>query len=359
MSTTFGIEEEFILLDPTTLAPVDSARRVLAEMGDAGLAGNATTEFFASQIEHPSPVFATLAEAEKELLTFRAQIGDIARRLGVIASGTRAPFDLGEAPSLTNEPRYRAIASQFGAIVPDHQINGLHVHIGVQSRDAAIRAMNVLRPWLPVLLALSANSPFWRAADTGFDSWRAIHSRRWTTFGIPPRFTDAADYDARTASLHGVGGTSDSGTLNWVVRPSERFPTVEIRVFDAQFDARTSVALAALVRGLVCADEASELELEPELLDSALWHAARDGLTGKLVDPRTGNLQPAEAVVSGLVEASAGGLELHGDGEAVASALARVLSQGNGATQQRRAFAGDGVEGLARLMTLSLIRFDP
>src|SRR6185503_4533061 len=99
-------------------------------------------------------------------------------------------------------------------LVGDHQINGLHVHVGVPDRDAGIRALNALRPWMPVLLALSANSPFWRGRDTGYDSWRAIHSQRWTIHGIPPRFRDSADYDDALAALSGIGATSDAGTVN-------------------------------------------------------------------------------------------------------------------------------------------------
>jgi carboxylate-amine ligase len=357
--TTFGIEEEFMLLEPVTLRPVDAARLAMTAMSRAGSRGTATAEFFASQVEHPSPVFTTMTEASDALRAFRAGLCAAAGDLGLLAGGVGAPFDLAADAALTDEPRYREIASHFGAIVPDHQINGLHVHVGVPSRDAAVSAMNVLRPWLPTLLALSANSPFWRGADTGFDSWRAIHGRRWTTFGVPPRFTDAADYDARTAALRGVGGTSDAGTLNWVARPSERFPTVEVRVFDAQLDARTSVALAALVRGLVGSGglvdsgAGGELLAEQELLDAALWHAARDGLGGELVDPRTGTLRPAATVVEALVERAGAGLERHGDTAEVAAVIADVLAEGNGATRQRRAFASDGVAGLAELVRSS------
>jgi carboxylate-amine ligase len=138
-----------------------------------------------------------------------------------------------------------------------------------------------------------------------------------------------------------------------------------VRVFDAQLDARTSVALAALVRGLVGSGErvgsgevagsgaGGELLAEQELLDAALWHAARDGLSGELVDPRTGTLRPAATVVEALVERAAAGLERHGDAAEVAAVIADLLAEGNGATRQRRAFASDGVAGLAELVRAS------
>jgi carboxylate-amine ligase len=259
-----------------------------------------------------------------------------------------------EDAAITSERRYHEIAASYRALVPDHQINGLHIHVAVPSRDAAIQAMNRLRPWLPALLALSANSPFWDGRDTGFDSWRSIHFRRWTTSGAPPHFRDAAEYDARVGMLRGVGGTTDAGTLNWGARPSERFPTVEIRVCDAQLNADATVALAALVRGLVSSEHAAESAIPPELLDASLWHAARDGLSGDLVDPRTSLLSQAESVVEACVEAAAPGLELHGDAVEVASAVAEILSTGNGANRQRLAYRRGGLAGLASLLRREL-----
>ncbi|GAA1441788.1 carboxylate-amine ligase [Leifsonia poae] len=358
MQTTFGIEEEFMLLDPVTLVPVEAARAVMAALGADGARGGAgssatgeshgspTGEFFASQIEHPSPVFTRLEEARAALGAFRDDLASAAGGLGLLAASTGAPFSMRDDAALSPEHRYRAIAEQFRAIVPDHQINGLHVHVGVPSREAAVVAMNRLRPWLPALLALSANSPFWRGRDTGFDSWRAIHSRRWTTYGIPPRFRDAADYDARTAALRGVGGTTDAGTLNWVARPSERFPTVEVRVFDAQTDVESSIALAALTRGLVASPEDPPV-VEAELLDASLWHAARDGIRGQLLDPTSGTMQPAPVVIDALVRAASTGLDAHGDEETVRTFVTAVFADGNGAERQRGAYAAGGVSGLA------------
>ncbi|MFF1878401.1 YbdK family carboxylate-amine ligase [Leifsonia sp. NPDC058230] len=351
MPTTIGVEEEFVLLDPATLTPVERAEDARDELGRRrDRPGTVTGEFFLSQIEYASPVCTTTAEALDSLREFRSDLAGWAAGAGLQAAGVGMPYRVLSDAHVTGGERYRDIASHFGLIVPDHQINGLHVHVGVDSRERAIRALNRLRPWLPSLLALSANSPFWQAADTGFDSWRAIHSRRWTTYGVPPPFHDAADYDRRISALHGVGGTSDAGTLNWVVRPSARYPTVEVRVFDAQLDAVSSVALAALVRGLVVTEPRTEPPLaDPELLDSALWHAARNGLSGELLQPCTGRLQPAAVVVATLLDEAARGLAEHGDTELVESTVDRILSTGNGATRQRQAFARGGVAALSEL----------
>jgi carboxylate-amine ligase len=138
-----------------------------------------------------------------------------------------------------------------------------------------------------------------------------------------------------------------------VVRPSERYPTIEVRVFDAQLDGRTSSALAALVRGLVVspADGREDETLAPELLDAAHWHAARDGLGGDLLDPRDGRLRPATEVVEGLLAAAGAGLAEHDDTDLVHDAVALLLAAGNGATRQRRALAQGGTAALTALIS--------
>lgn len=355
MRTTIGAEEEFVLLDPLTLTPVDRAAEAIAALGGRRADGGAVTpEFFPSQLEYATRVCRTAADVAGALEDFRAELREWAASAGLLAAGVGLPYRTARDAQVTDQDRYRDIASRFGLVVPDHQLNGLHVHVGVDDREQAVVALNRLRPWLPALLALSANSPFWQGADTGFDSWRAIHSRRWTTHGVPPAFADAADYDRRAAALSGVGGTSDAGTLNWVVRPSERFPTVEVRVFDAQLDGATSAAFAALVRGLVVSppdDDGRAAALAPELLDAAHWHAARDGLGGDLLDPRDGGLRPAPEVAAALLAAAGPGLAEHGDTDLVRDAVARVLTDGNGATRQRRALARGGTAGLAALIS--------
>ncbi|MFJ8894916.1 glutamate--cysteine ligase [Leifsonia sp. NPDC102414] len=361
MRTTIGVEEEFVLLDPETLVPVERAREAQDALRRAGNGfGRVMAEFFPSQLEFASPVCETAGQALASITGFREELSAWAAENGLIACGVGLPYRVAQEAEVTDEPRYREIASHFGLIVRDHQLNGLHVHVGVADRDAAVAASNALRPWLPVLLALSANSPYWNGVDTGFDSWRAIHSRRWTTHGIPPRFLDAADYDRRTAALRGVGGTSDAGTLNWVVRPSERYPTVEVRVFDAQLDPETSVALASIVRGLVLASAGratgtQAAEIEPELLDSALWHAARNGLAADLLDPRDGSLADARAVVRALLDAAAGGLAEQGDTAAVSAVVDRILREGNGATRQRAAMTEGGMRGLTAAISADAV----
>ena len=337
---TFGLEEEFMLVDPLTLEQQPLADAVLAR-----LAGTiAAHEFLASQIEHASHVFSELPRALDELSAFRSKLADAAHAEGVVIYSAGMPFQAAAYPTLTDNPRYERVRSGFREVVADHQVNGLHVHVAVPNREVGVRVLGRIRPWLPTLLALSGNSPFWRGVDTGFASWRTIMMRRWVTGGCPPVFADAADYDRRLAALVGVGGTVDVETVAWNARLSEHYPTLEFRVFDAQLTAADSVLLAALARGLVeraIADDAAPMPVvDPELLDASLWHAARDGLSDQLVCE--GSLVPAQVAVAALLDhvmlspADAAFVDEH-------------LMTGSGAERQREAFAEAGVEGLGTL----------
>jgi len=345
---SFGIEEEFVLLDPDTLTTVDAADTAVAELGRAH-PGTVGHEFYASQVEYSSPVFDTLDTARREVGRFRSDLAEWARRHGLVAAGAGVPFRTDVRGRVHPDPRYDRIAADIGLLREDHQINGLHVHVAITDVDDGIGASDALRPWLPVLLALSANSPYWHGRDTAFASWRAVHGRRWTTHGVPPPFGDAEAYRRAVAALEHIGATSDEGTVNWNVRLSRRHPTVETRVCDAQLDLDSSLGLAALIRGLVVSAAAPvPAEPAPGLWEAALWHAARYGLSAMLVDPVTGSLSPARTAVASLRAHAAAALQAAGDLVAVDAFLARVLREGNGATAQWRA-GRFGVAGLAAL----------
>ena len=291
MGPTLGIEEEFVLLDPSTLATVDIAHGAVEALASTG-GGVVAHEFFRSQVEFASPVCESATEAREAIHAFRHSLGQWAREAGVIPAGTGTPYRTRVSGHVSAGARYARIADGIAGITAEHQINGLHVHVGFDDREDRVRSLNGLRPWLPTLLALSANSPFWAGHDTGFDSWRAIHSRRFTTFGIPPAFRDADHYDATVLALIGVGATVDGGTINWNVRLSAVYPTVEVRVCDAQLDPRSVLTLALLIRALAHTGtrtgtaSSRSVTSEAVLRDAALWHAARYGLGSQLVDAR-------------------------------------------------------------------------
>lgn len=343
MQPTFGIEEEFVLLDPVTLTAVDRGPEAISALHAAG-AGVVDKEFFPSQVEFASPVLSTAAEAWNEIRGFRRRLAAWADEAGLIAAGTGTPFRVRKHFGVSGVERYARIARDIAGLTPDHQINGLHVHVAIPDAEFGVRVSNALRPWLPTLLALASNSPFWQGDDTGFHSWRAIHGRRWTTHSVPPFFRDAAEHQRTLDALRGIGASSDHGTINWNIRLSAHYPTIEVRVFDSQLDGRSSVALALITRALaVSASDQATPSPEIDITDAALWHAARYGVGSTLVHPFTGRLVPAAEVLGVLDELARPHLSEASARAFVDDLLQRTARNGSGAARQRQAsLAGQG-----------------
>ncbi|MHA7292925.1 carboxylate-amine ligase [Arthrobacter sp. HLT1-21] len=361
--TTLGIEEEYLLLDPLSGLPVYQANEVqaLLEQSPTIEADDVQRELLSCQIETATPVCSTLTEAEESLLHFRRRISAAARKAGVRASGSAtAPRIESAYPTLTDHQRYHELKASASGIVADQFVNGLHVHVAIPDRETGVQALNRIRPWLPMIIALSSNSPFWLDRDSGFASWRVVHYRRWPVQGCPPVFADAADYERRIERLVGTGVIIDRGVLTWMARLSDAYPTLEVRAGDAQLEAQDSVLLAALVRGLVstAVREAKAglpfLNPDPELLDAAMWQAARHGLAACLVELETGNLLPAREVMDRLLFYTAAAVEAEGDTEWIAAGLATVWERGTGAERQRRAMADGGMASLLDLYSTTL-----
>ena len=205
-----------MLIDPGSLEPVPEAREILASLRESAGA-DGTKEFLASQVEHSSRVFSTLPDALAELTDFRRRLAETAAERGLAAASVGVPFQTTPYPLLTPGDRYEEVEHEFRSVVADHQVNGLHVHVHVPDRESGVRALNRVRAWIPVLLALSGNSPFWRGADTGFCSWRSIILRRWVTAGCPPPST--------TPPTTTAGSTPSSASEEpWMSRPSRGTP---------------------------------------------------------------------------------------------------------------------------------------
>lgn len=369
--TTFGIEEEFIFLSPETLLPADIAEDVYSR-----LAGNPKwgrfvhREFLASQVEHASDVFTDLAAAGDALLAFRREVDADAGRHAVCVASIGTTPDAHAFPSITDVDRYHRVVRDMAGVIADHQMSGLHVHVGIPSREHGVAALNAVRPWLPLLTAMTGNSPLWRGNVTGYESWRTIQLRRWTTAGCPPRFADAADYDRRTRQLLGLGGMADLALIAWNVRLSEHLPTIEFRMADAQLTTDDTLLVAALCRALVVesvdaverdgivaatgvrpvrsADD-PDPDVPPELLSAAIVHSAHAGLSSTAFDPASGCLVPAPDLVRRLERHLAEPLERMGDREVVRELVERLLRDGTGAARQLAAWRRSGVAGLRRL----------
>jgi carboxylate-amine ligase len=339
-----GVEEEFILVDSVTGRLADRAPDVLASAGGGGY--DLQPEITLNQVETATGICRTMPEVREQLAGARRRLAQQAERHGarLVASGT--PVFGTTAPNvLTPVPRYQRIRREFRALLGDLPVCGCHVHIGLPDDEARVLVSNHLRPWLPTLLAIGANSPFADDTDTGYASWRYLMWGRWPSAGPPPWFESAASYYAAREEVISSGAAMDVGMLYWDARLSANHPTIELRVSDVAATVDEAVLLAAIVRGIATTALFSDVPALPvaqHVLRPALWRAARDGLEGLGVDLRTGELTPAGALAAALVRSIRPALEFTGDYELVNESLARLLLDGSGAARQRAAFARRG-----------------
>lgn len=356
---TVGVEEEYLLLDPNSGLPMPKVEAVREAAGLHPAVDHAELqhELLQAQIEVATPVCSALAEVGGHLLRLRhalaAAAEDSGCRLAACATGPYAPA---APPAITDAPRYHSISRQVTRLADEALINGMHVHVGIPDQEYGVALLNRLRPWLPILTALAANSPVWHGSDTGFASWRTVVFGRWPISGIPPLFAGAQDYEERIQHLLDAQLIRDRGQLYWQARLSARFPTIELRAMDVQLRADEAVMLAGLVRALAVtlSRERSPAPAPPawppEGLAGAGWHAARHGMGGMLHDPRTGLARPAGAIVEDMIDYLTPALAEAGDTREVVPLLDRLMREGNGAERQRRSLAETGRQGLITMI---------
>jgi carboxylate-amine ligase len=303
-------------------------------------------EFTEYQIEVKTPPCAGPAALRQALTRARSAAAAAARAegVGLCASGT--PVIGGDGPAeIGDHPRYRAGMEQYRTMLEDFAVCAFHTHVQVADREVAALAGNHLRPWLPLLVALSANSPFHAGRDTGYSSWRAVVRGRFPCLGPPPYVESLADYQRLATAMEESEAMLDAGLPFWDIRPHPQLPTLEIRAMDVPADVEDTVALAALVRALVVTATARVLRGDPgprtsgELLRAAYWRAARDGWPGAGVDALTGRILPTPVQAGRLVRHVRPALEEHGDTGTVVAFLRRLALRGTGAQQQRASAA--------------------
>jgi carboxylate-amine ligase len=341
-----GVEEELLLVDPATWRVTAVAQQVLELEPHAG--PDVEAELHQQQLEIATEPIADLHDLRAALVARREEARTMAERAGVLAVATPTPVLEHPVGSLTPKPRYRRIGREFGEITSEAFVCGMHVHVSVEDDEEAVAVIDRAQPWLPLLLALSANSPYWSGSDTRYASWRSQVWARWPTGGAHEPFGSLEEYRRVAAVLQDWGAALDEGMLYYDVRIAREHPTVEVRVADVCTDVDDAVLLATLARALVTttAREHHEGTAPPEgswradLHQAAHWRAARDGVTGELVHPRTGRLAPAGEVAGSLVDRVSGALDESGDRDLVDALLPRLLQDGGGAGRQR-AVAGD------------------
>lgn len=352
-----GVEEEFHLVDLESRSAVPRVPELLDEL--QVLDGEAfAAELKPSIIETNSRPTSDLADLRTDLVRLRGMLANIAdeRGLGVVGAGS-VPLIDGSATGITPSPRYERMRDEYQMLAFEQQICGTQVHVDVPSRDAAVAVMQHSGPWLPVLLALSASSPFWQSEDTGYASSRTLAWHRWPTAGPSAPLRDAADYDALIADLLASGTMSDPGMVYFDMRPSAHQNTVEVRICDASPSVDGVVLIAGLSRALVRHGVRAHLEGRPspayraELLRAASWRAARSGLEGDLVDVAGRELVPPSRAVRLMLAHLADDLDEAGDRAVVEELALEALARGSSAARQRqRANRSGGLEAVVDML---------
>ncbi len=324
---------------PQVVRRAESAARELATV--AGRGSSVGGELQREQVETDTVPHRSMAELGEELVAWRAHAEHAARREGarVAALGT-SPLPVEPLPGETE--RYRLIIDQFGQLGTEQLVCGCHVHVSVESDEEGVAVLDRIRVWLPVLLALSANSPYWQGRDSGYASYRSQVMGRWPTAGPEDVFGSAEAYHRYVADAVATGVAVDEGMVYLDARLSASYPTVEIRVADVCQDPRDAVLHAALCRALVdtaatrwrAGDPAPDVPTR--MLRLATWQAGRYGTSGELLDPTTSLPRPAAEVMEALVAFVRPALEANDDLALVTEGIARLRRVGTGADRQRR-----------------------
>jgi carboxylate-amine ligase len=302
---TVGIEEEVTLLDETSWALAHRIDSVLPRLPRAG-SESFTAETHGSALEIQTGVHARIGDAVEELATLRGELDATLRPLSMRAAvaGTH-PFAVWQEIVVSAGERYQFVYGSMRELARREPTFGLHVHVGVPDAEAAIHAANRLRTHIPLLLALSVNSPFWQGRDTGLASARTPLFQAFPRVGIPRPFADYAEYVETVDVLIRCDAVPEPTFLWWDVRPQPRFGTVEVRIMDAQTKLVDSAAIAALVQCIVRAEVEGEDHLErampQEVLAENRFLAARDGMEAELIEPELGRRVPARELLADLV----------------------------------------------------------
>jgi carboxylate-amine ligase len=337
-SYTLGIEEELMIIDSETLELRSSIEAMLAALPKAE--AQIKPELMESVLEVATTPCRNTREAGIQLRDLRRLTQSTAADLGLaIGSAGTHPFAMWEDQRIVARPRYRDLVAALRFVARQELIFGVHIHVGIDDPDKAIHVANGMRVHVPLLLALSANSPFWRADATGLLSTRTPIFRAFPRVGIPPTYRDFEEYSARVGFMVESGVIEDYTYLWYDVRPHPNFGTVEIRVMDAQTRLEHTLGLAALVQAMVKElaehfDAGGELSSYPyEMLDENKWLAARHGLDGDLVDLPTKNRVPTKEIVRRVVDRVRGHSQELGSEDEL-RAIDDLLQRGNGATRQ-------------------------
>jgi carboxylate-amine ligase len=336
-----GVEEELFLVDPPSLRLQQPVENTVDWAPPA--AGAVMGEICDGVVELVTPVCEHASEATRTLRELRA---------GVLASGAGALLGVGVHPTAEfgevvhrRGPRYDPISFGTRSLLRQSTYCGVHIHVGMPDPETAIVAYNGMRKWIPLLQALSANSPFWHGRDSGLASTRTVICHSVPRTGLPRAFRDWEDYEHTVHELLGAADTTDEGAVWWDMRPHRRLGTLELRVLDAQSSLSDLEALVALVHCLVVheAITADSANPSPEVLGESTFRALRDGTDATI--SLGGPLRPVREHAMHAFHLAQGYAGRLGCRHGVAQ-ITRLLAQGNGAVRQRNAHDRGGMRGV-------------
>jgi len=342
-SYTVGVEEELMIVDESSYDLVNAIDWLLkrASAADQERAdGEINPELLQSVLEIATKPCKTLNEVNDQLRALRRHVRETAagRRLTIGAAGTHV-FARWEDQLIVEHPRYRGLHWALGDVAKRELVFGMHVHVGIDDADKAIHVANGMRLHLPVLLALSANSPFWRGRRTGLQSTRTPIFRAFPRVGVPPAYDNWDDWERQVDFMVQSGVIEDYTYLWYDVRPHPNLGTVEIRICDSQTRVEHTVALTALIQAMVHElaehyDAGTRLGDYPwQMLDENKWLAARHGLEGEIVDLPSNERVTTKALTRRLLERLAPHAQQLGSADAF-EGVRDLLDRGNGASRQ-------------------------
>jgi carboxylate-amine ligase len=339
---TVGIEEEFQLVDPTSLALVPAIDAILAARGASELPEDSiASELSASCVELRSPVYGTVAELAADLPSLRRRLRALVEGCGArLAAAGAHPFSKATAQQITGKERYRKVDREMGWPARMQAIYGLHVHVAVPDEEWAIQAVAALSSYVPIFVALSANSPFWNGMDTRFASARVKIRDASPRSGLPPTFSSWEEFEEYTGALVAMGNIPDFSWFWWDVRPHPRLGTVELRVPDVQAEPDYVAPLAALTQCLVVTAE-DTAPADARYVSENKWRAIRRGLDARFYDFATKREIEARKMARDLVT------RLHPVSqslgcEAELAGILEIVHRGTGADLQRAVYEKHG-----------------
>lgn len=306
---TLGIEEEYLIVDRETRDLIKSPPEELWEQLADVLGSQVTQEFLKAQIEVGTKVCARVSEAREDLARLRRDLSKVVSEYGAaIIAASSHPFANWAQQETTEQPRYQNLAADYQQVARQLVICGMHIHIGIEDPHIRIDMMNQVRYMLPHLLALSASSPFWDGVDTGLLAYRLVIFQNMPRTGIPQEFVSWGEYQRYVETLVNAGLIEDASKLWWDIRPSVRYPTLEMRVCDICTRLEDAMTIAALYQCILSylyrlrRNNQKWRIYPPGIIEENLWRAQRYGAKGSLVDFGKGELVPMSDLIDELIE---------------------------------------------------------